>query len=110
MPDLTFKISSQFSRTPGPRNRDEGDFSGQQFLEEHLRPLFKEVVESGSVLQIDLDGTAGYATSFLEESFGGLTRESGEELVRKHLTFRTEDEPYLIEEIDRYIREAKDPK
>ena len=100
------KISTEFSRTPGPRSQDEGDFSGQLFLETVLEKRFNSAVADGNRLIVDLDGTEGFATSFLEASFGGLARKYGAETVLKHVEFVSAEEPYLIEEIESYIREA----
>ena len=55
-----------------------------------------------------LAGTAGYATSFLEAAFGGLAREYPISDVLATLEFKSDDEPYLAEEIRSYIREARD--
>lgn len=104
---LQLNISKDFSRTPGPRKREEGEYSGQEFLETVLRPRFQEAVARSTTLHVNLDGAAGYPTSFLEASFGGLTREFGAELVSKHLELTCTDEPYLEEEIRKYIREAR---
>jgi hypothetical protein len=57
-----------------------------------------------------LDGTAGYATSFLEAAFGGLAREFGKDTVLDCLKFKSDEEPYLIDEIKGYIKDVqKDP-
>jgi hypothetical protein len=58
-------------------------------------------------LLVDLDGTEGYATSFLEASFGGLARRFEPAEVLSILQLKSEDEPYLIQEIQRYISEAR---
>lgn len=71
---MMIRVASEFSETPGPRSRDEGKDSGQEFLERLLRPGYEEARLSNSTLLIDLDGTDGYATSFLESAFGGLAR------------------------------------
>ena len=57
-------------------------------------------------LIVDLDGAAGYATSFLEEAFGGLAREFGSQAVSNTLELKSNDEPYLVDEILTYIRNA----
>ncbi len=106
-PTLSIIVARDFSDTPGPRSRSEGKFSGDQFKEEILKPHFEKAIEQKSVLFIDLDGTEGYATSFLEAAFGGLAREFSPEIVRTHLKFKSIEEPYLEEEITRYIDEAK---
>jgi len=99
-------IAQDFATLPGPRKVEDGVNSGEQFLKEKLRPRFIESVKTNSILYVNLDGVAGYPTSFLEESFGGLAREFGPDKVDKRLKFVCEDEPYLDEEIRRYIREA----
>ena len=71
---IWLRIATDFSEIPGGRGRDEGDHSGEEFREEHLEPRFAEALERGAILYVDLDGVEGYATSFLEEAFGGLTR------------------------------------
>lgn len=54
-----------------------------------------------------MDGVAGYATSFLEAAFGGLAREFPIEEVVETINFKSDEEPYLIKEIQQYIREAR---
>jgi hypothetical protein len=90
-------VASEFSVTPGPRKRTEADFSGQQFLEDLLRPRFLSAHSSGSILHVNLDGAAGYPTSFLEEAFGGLAREFGAKVVLAGLEISSFDEPYLVD-------------
>lgn len=104
---VELSIARDFTRTPGPRKRADGEYSGEAFLQEHLRNRFKEALDVDSMLRVNLDGVAGYPTSFLEESFGGLAREFGPDLVNGHLEFISEDEPYLEAEIRKYIREAR---
>src|SRR5258707_8442172 len=100
-------IAKEFSETPGPRARDEGEFSGEAFLEDLLRPAFIQAKIDGGTLTIDLDGTEGYATSFLESAFGGLAREFEPSEVLNLISFNSEDEPYLVNEIKGYIRDAR---
>lgn len=104
---INISLADQFANTPGARNIDEGAFSGEAFLNKVLLPRFNEALESDCVLFIDLDNTEGYATSFLEEAFGGLARKFDINLVLKHIDFKSDDEPLLIEEIKTYIKEAK---
>lgn len=101
-------IAKDFTDTPGPRRREEGDGSGEQFLAECLLPKYETARSRGTNLWIDLDGTEGYATSFLEEAFGGLARRFGSEPVLATLKFKSDDQKYLPEEIRTYIREAND--
>ena len=107
---IFLSVLEEFSATPGPRFENEGPFSGELFRRTILAPKFKIALEKDACLFIDLDGTAGYATSFLEESFGGLARDYDSETVLNHIDFKTEDEPYLKEDIKKYIREANNKK
>lgn len=104
---MTLKIAEEFSKMPGPRFRKEGSFSAEQFREELLQPKFDQAEQAGQRLLVDLDGGFGYATSFLEEAFGGLARTYSPEKVLKVLDFKSDEEPYLCSDIVRYIREAK---
>jgi hypothetical protein len=104
---IDIDIATEFTPTPGPRKRSEGDHSGEQFLAELLRPRFVSALEAGSTLHISLDGAIGYPTSFLEEAFGGLAREFGAEKVERTLDIACKDEPYLADQIHKFIRNAK---
>ncbi len=101
-------VAKDFSETPGPRCRKDGEFSGEGFLERHLEPAYLKARDEDGVLLIDLDGTAGYATSFLEEAFGGLARRYPRENVGERLEFKSDDEAYLVDDIRTYVREAND--
>jgi hypothetical protein len=95
------KIARDFSIYPGPRKRNDGPYSGEQFREIFLEPLFE--TNSLEIIIIDLDGVEGYSTTFLEEVFGGLARKFGKFIVLKRLEFISKDEPLLVQEIINYI-------
>lgn len=105
---LTINIAKDFSPIPGARYPIEGDFSGQEFRQSLLAPKLKEAIKNGDTLIIDLDGTLGYGTSFLEEAFGGLIRSDkfSYEDIGKHLMFSCNDDPGYIDEIKSYMEEA----
>ena len=100
-------IATDFSRTPGPRSPDEGPYSGEEFLANVLKPKFEEVLKVGGIITVNLDGSAGYASSSLEASFGGLARAFSPDVVSKHVKVISTEEPYLLDEIVRYIKDAK---
>ena len=59
---------------------------------------------------VNLDGGYGYATSFLEEAFGGLVRETNDPDVQ-NIEIISEEEEGLIGRIKEYISAAlKDRK
>ncbi len=105
-PMMKINLAKEFSEIPGPRQKNEGPNSGEEFLERILQPAYDAAVAEGVQLFIDLDGTEGYATSFLESAFGSLARIYGPDAVLKRLEFKSDEEPYLIDEIKIYISEA----
>lgn len=104
---ITINIAKEFSPNPGARYRDDGPASGEEFRQKFLEDLFK--AGGAEKIRIILDGTAGYATSFLEEAFGGLVRLDGvsREAVLERLEFESKDEPLLEDEIIGYIKSAQ---
>lgn len=100
-------IARDYSSTPGTRLIIEGPFSGELFRNSLLEPNMKDSIENDKILRVVLDGVEGYTTSFLEESFGGLIRR-GLKLVDiiKHLELISNEEPDLIDTIERYMKEA----
>lgn len=74
MPEDLLSIAKDFSAYPGPRYRRDGQFSGEEFRESVLLPKLLWAIENRRKLIVILDDVAGYGSSFLEESFGGLIR------------------------------------
>jgi hypothetical protein len=70
--ELRLVIARDFSDTPGPRRKMQGSHSGEEFLDNLLRPRFKDALRNDAVLTIDFDGSAGYPPAFLETAFWGL--------------------------------------
>ena len=100
-------IATDFASTPGARYRADGDFSGQEFLEDILLLKFEKAVEGEYILLIDLDGVWGYPSSFVSGSFGKLSVEKGSDLVLKHIEFKSDENPIRLEKI---LEEIKNPK
>lgn len=82
-----------FTEYPGPRYDEQGPESGEKFYVERLNPLFMRCVDEDKLLVVNLDGTAGFASSFLDEAFGQLTYDFGKEIVNNTLRIVSEDEP-----------------
>ena len=102
---ITISIVEEFTRYPGPRFKWQGENSGEEFFQSFLRPKYLEAVEKNLTLEIDLDGTEGYSSAFLDGSFGELSREFGKSKVIKVLSFISIDEPFLIDEIRFYMEQ-----
>lgn len=74
MSELEIKIARDFSRYPGGRYRADGKYSGEEFRDDVLVPLLLDAKRQNKSITVELDGAAGYPSSFLEEAFGGLVR------------------------------------
>ena len=85
-----------YSTSPGPRYCNQGDDSGEDFYHKLLNKKFFEAVSSGKMLQVNLDGPDGYASSFLDEAFGNLVYDFGVGLVQSNIEFISKEEPEWI--------------
>lgn len=95
-------IARDFSRFPAGRFNEDGPYSGQAFREKKLILALR----AGKRFIINLDGTAGYGSSFLEEAFGGLVRAGFKPAALEELIEFKSADPSVAEEILEYIRNA----
>lgn len=102
---ITINIAQDYTRTPGGRFSAEGKYSGEDFREKILKPKFEEAQVNNDTLFVILDGGYGYATSFLEEAFGGLARELKNPAL-KNIVIISEEEPALVGKVKQYITDA----
>ena len=102
---MIINIAQDYTKTPGGRFITEGNFSGEDFRKRILEPKFLEAQQKGEKLTVILDGGYGYATSFLEEAFGGLARDLHDKSIL-NIELISEEEPSLVEKILSYIRDA----
>lgn len=99
-------VARDFSKYPAGRYLEDGPASGQAFRDKFLVPALKE----SKGLTVELDGTRGYGSSFLEEAFGGAVREGfAPATVKKTFNLISEDLS-LVEEIHDYIDHGSDPE
>lgn len=101
---MVLEVSKKFSKSIGGRFRQDGEFSGEEFYEDYLKPAFILAKLRNEKLLVDLDGTFGYPTSFLKEAFGSLAHEFGSGFVMSKLEIKSEDEPSLVKYIKDIIR------
>ncbi|WP_320751221.1 STAS-like domain-containing protein [Enterobacter roggenkampii] len=94
----------EFSKYPGPRYINLGEFSGEDFRESKLIPALLQDDD----VTVNFDGVYGYGSSFLEEAFGGLVRHGidVEKLNRLKNNLVCNDDPSIIIEVKKYIDEA----
>lgn len=103
---ITYVIAKDYTDTPGPRYESEGPFSGENFRNTVLLELLKKAQEQKTTILIDFDGGYGYPTSFLEEAFGGTVRVTKNKNLLSLISFKSEEEPSLINEVESYIKSA----
>ena len=101
----TINVAQVFSPTPGGRTRSDGDFSAEEFRDEHLIPALKRCTDDEQV-SVDLDGGAGYGASFLEEVFGGAVRKLGWNRCKDRILLVSHEEPHLVREIQDFMHDA----
>lgn len=104
---MIINISRDFSETPGGRFISEGSHSGEEFRKRILGPKYSEAINKKEQLTIEFDGCFGYATSFLEEAFGGLVRERKEKGILKNMIFISEDDITVPRLIEKYVVKAE---
>jgi len=90
---------TDFSISPGPRYCNQGEDSGELFYHNVLNPNFAKACKEDDIICVVLDGADGYASSFLDEAFGNLVYDFGEDLVLKHIKIISEEEPEWIKMI-----------
>lgn len=102
---ICVNIAADYSKVPGGRYIKDGPFSGQDFREKVLLPMFREAKRQNKILQVNLDGGYGYGSSFLDEAFGGLARELRDPEIWR-IQIISEEEPDLIPQIRKYIEQG----
>lgn len=94
------KKVTDFSLRPGPRYCEQGKNSGEEFYINYLKPWFEEALKEGLTLNVVLDGTDGYLSSFLDEAFGRLVYDFSENKVKKFLKISSFQEPGWINKLN----------
>ena len=72
---MLINIAKDFSDTPAGRDFSDGPNSGERFRDELLIPKLKNATKDHPLV-VSIDGLEGYASSFLEEAFGGIIRKT----------------------------------
>jgi hypothetical protein len=90
----------------GPRTKNLGPYSGEEFRNAHLIPWL-DTLEDNEEAVVDFSGTIVYTPSFLEESFGGSVRINGKNKEKfSHVKFVNMDK-FWEENLMEYIINAK---
>ena len=107
---MIINIAKDYSKTPGGRFISEGKYSGEDFRKKVLEPAFQESQKKQEKLTVNLDGGYGYGSSFLEEAFGGLARQTRSDRVLCDIIIISDEEPRLIDDIREYMEDALNAK
>ncbi|MBH0078341.1 STAS-like domain-containing protein [Pseudoalteromonas sp. NZS11] len=106
--EYKINLAKDFSEFPFGRYKDtDGEFTGEAFREDHLRPILIKI-KSEDTLLIDLaDVAIGIGSSFLNESFAGAVKKGyiDKESFLKILKIKCDDDLYE-KEIKEYIIDA----
>lgn len=86
---ITKLLVLDYTEDPGPRYIKQGESSGEDFYLSILNKKFAECIRNNSILEIELDGTSGYPSSFLDEAFGELVYDFSLEEVKKRVKINT---------------------
>lgn len=113
MKKIVINLAERF-RFPGPRFIALGPQSGEEFKNYLIGELhkiypfgFNHFDKNNSIkVIVNLDGTQGYGSSFLEEGFGGLIRAGIPYDLVKNIDIISDEEPELICDIKDYILKA----
>lgn len=98
MEEVRIIIATDFTHTPGGRWIKLGPFSGEQFYDDWLLPKYNEAKSHDVKLHLYLDGVRSYPSSFLDQSFGELYRQEGND-VRDRIVFHAEEKAWVIDYI-----------
>ncbi|MBV6455090.1 MAG: STAS-like domain-containing protein [Bacteroidetes bacterium] len=90
----TISVLESFSEFPALRHCNISDKSGEEFYHSVLNREFKGQFEKKEKLIVNLDNTAGYASSFLDEAFGNLVFDFTLENVKKFIEIISNQEPH----------------
>lgn len=103
---MIIDVSKDFSTSPKGRYLNDGPYSGELFRLKYLEQALKE----NKIIELKLDGTLGYSSSFLEEAFGGLTRSGFSiEQIFNQIKLISKN-PILIYQISCYIKNGNNKK
>jgi len=89
----------EFSEYPKLRYSSLSENSAEKFYHDFLNERFAEAFLVNLKLEVDIDNTAGYTSSFLDEAFGNLVFDYSFDVVNTNLIVISNDEPYWLDMI-----------
>lgn len=100
--ELYINVGRDFSRYIGPREKRVAKFSGEEFRERFLDANINKYDR----ISIDLDGVLGYPWDFLDETFGVMARQLGQELFWEKFNLISRN-TYVLEKITYIVDQSK---
>ncbi|SIT20951.1 protein of unknown function [Chryseobacterium ureilyticum] len=85
-----------FTEYPDARYIEHDSSSGEEFYYNYVKPNFERAINENKQLVVDLDDTAGYASSFLDEAFGNLVYDFSFDIIKLRLQIISNQEPDWI--------------
>jgi hypothetical protein len=102
----TIKFAVEFADCPGGRYRQYGQYSGEAFREDFLKPA----MDANDEVVVEMDGVIGFPASFLDEAFGILAEQVGAEAIHRKLKIELTDNRVARAQIDDCIRKHLEGK
>lgn len=96
-----FSIAREFSNMPAGVTLEDGDYSGERLRGILEKRLFR------SPLVVDMDGTRGYGSSFLQAAFTALG--AAQAIPPDHINIRCQEDRSIVMEVEGYIRQSTSP-
>lgn len=90
-----FFFAREFSRNPGGKREIDTPWSAELFRTKYLIPLCQEFDR----VVIDINGTLGFASCFLEFAFAGLSP-----TIASKIAIQSDEDPSLKTEIEEYLK------
>lgn len=97
---LEYNFAEKFTKTPGPRYRRLGEFSGEEF-----REILEKLLKEYEIIEIDGSGiTTSFSPSFLSEAFGKLAETMGNDELFRRIKLFSNSNPNLEEKFRNYAK------
>lgn len=97
---VEISVKEKFGRVTGLRHSKISEKSGEDFYHEVLNEEFYKAIKQNKKLLVNLDGIRSYSPSFIDESFGNLVFDFGEEMIKKWLIVKSDEKPFWINSIE----------
>jgi hypothetical protein len=97
---IKYNFAKEFTKYPGGRYKRLGEYSGEEFREKVLEPIFQE---NDTIIELDTNGVVGsFTPSFLDEAFGAISRKYSVDKFKEKVIFLDKK---LEEKTEEYLYE-----